>query len=94
MPVSKSANTVTPLRERMIADMAARKLSPASQRSHITSCKRFAAWLCVCPTRQPLTMLSLSHGRGLRAGEVMRLKAGDIDSAKRSIRIVQAKGAQ
>ena len=38
-------NTVSPLRQRMIEDMAARKLSPHRQRSHIHSCKRFAAWL-------------------------------------------------
>ncbi|MGB6859951.1 MAG: hypothetical protein WBE32_03385 [Pseudolabrys sp.] len=36
-------NTVSPLRQRMIEDMAARKLSPHTQRSHIHSCKRFAA---------------------------------------------------
>ena len=38
-------NTVSPLRQRMIEDMAARKLNPHTQRSHIYSCKRFAAWL-------------------------------------------------
>src|SRR6516164_9091178 len=38
-------NPVSPLRQRMIEDMAARKLSPHTQRSHIYSCKRFAAWL-------------------------------------------------
>ena len=37
--------TVSPLRQRMIEDMAARKLTPNTQRSHIYSCKRFAAWL-------------------------------------------------
>jgi len=37
--------TVSPLRQRMIEDMAARKLNPHTQRSHISSCKRFAAWL-------------------------------------------------
>jgi len=36
---------VSPLRQRMIEDMAARKLGPHSQRSHISSCKRFAAFL-------------------------------------------------
>jgi len=36
--------TVSPLRQRMIEDMAARKLNPHTQRSHIQSCKRFAAW--------------------------------------------------
>src|SRR5215831_19288961 len=38
-------NTVSPLRQRMIEDMAGRKLNPHTQRSHIHSCKRFAAWL-------------------------------------------------
>src|SRR5215469_5207708 len=38
-------NTVSPLRKRMIEDMAARKLNPHTQRGHIYSCKRFAAWL-------------------------------------------------
>ena len=37
--------TVSPLRQRMIEDMAARKLNRHTQRSHISSCKRFAAWL-------------------------------------------------
>jgi site-specific recombinase XerD len=37
-------------------------------------------------------MLSLAYGCGLRAGEVVRLKVGDIDSAQKIIRIVQAKG--
>jgi hypothetical protein len=37
--------TVSPLRQRMIEDMTARKLNPHTQRSHISSCKRFAAWL-------------------------------------------------
>ncbi len=38
-------DTVSPLRQRMIEDTAARKLNPHTQRSHISSCKRFAAWL-------------------------------------------------
>jgi integrase/recombinase XerD len=38
-------NTVSPLRQRMIEDMVARKLNPHTQRSHIYSCKRLAAWL-------------------------------------------------
>src|SRR5271155_4985049 len=37
--------TVSPLRQRIIEDMVARKLNPHTQRSHIQSCKRFAAWL-------------------------------------------------
>src|ERR1700720_3167530 len=36
---------VSPLRQRMIEDMNARKLGKHSQRSHIHSCKRFAGFL-------------------------------------------------
>ena len=38
-------NTVSPLRKRMIEDMNARKLCARTQRAHIRSCKRFAAFL-------------------------------------------------
>src|SRR5205807_5746588 len=144
--------TVSPLRQRMIEDMAARKLTPNTQRSHIYSCKRFAAWLkrlpdtatpdevrgfqlhliesrtSICnrnrimtgvrflfrvtlrrhdlaaevwhikePEKLPLVMspeeakrllamsgnlkvhvmLALGYGCGLRAGEIVRLRAGD-----------------
>src|SRR6267154_1692729 len=118
--------TVSPLRQRMIEDMAARKLNPNTQRSHIQSCKRFAAWLKRSPdtataaevwhikeperlppvlspeeVKRVLTMatslkaramLTLAYGCGLRAGEVVRLRAGDIDSEQMIIRIVQSKG--
>jgi site-specific recombinase XerD len=40
-----SPNTVSPLRQRMIEDMNARKLGAHSQRNHIDCCKRFAAFL-------------------------------------------------
>jgi integrase len=40
-----STDTISPLRQRMIEDMNARKLGPHSQRSHISSCKRFAAFV-------------------------------------------------
>jgi integrase/recombinase XerD len=160
-------DAVSPLRQRMIEDMSARKLNPHTQRSHINSCKRFAAYLkrspdtatadeirlfqlhlietgaSICnrnrimtglrflfrvtlrrldlaaeiyhlkePQKIPLVMspdeakrllamagslkvqvlLALSYGAGLRAGEVVRLRAGDIDSAQNIIRIVQSKG--
>jgi len=39
-------------------------------------------------------MLALGYGCGLRAGEIVRLKAGDIDSAQMIIRVVQSKGPQ
>ncbi len=157
----------TPLRQRMIEDMAARNLGPASQSSHLRACKRFTTFLggspetatpddikrfqlfliesgaSICnrnrimtgvkflfrvtlrrhdlvleifhlrePQRVPLVlsqsevkrllamapslkarvMLSLTYGCGMRAGEVVRLRVGDIDSAQNIIRIVQSKG--
>ena len=160
-------NTVSPLRQRMIEDMAARKLNPHTQRSHISSCKRFAAWLkrspdtatpdevrrfqlhlvegdaSICSRNRIMTgvrflfrvtlrrhdlaaeiwhiqepqklppvlspeevkrvltmatslkaraMLTLAYGCGLRASEVARLRACDIDSEQMIIRIVQSKG--
>jgi len=159
--------TVSSLRQRMIEDMTARKLGRHSLRSHIHSCRRFAAFLKRSPDtataddvrrfqlhlveaglgisnrnrimtgvkfllrvtlrrhdlaaeiyhlkeeqKLPLTlspneaerllamagslrdhvMLSLGYGCGLRAGEIVRLKDGDIDSAQMIIRIVQSKG--
>jgi len=160
-------NTVSPLRQRMIEDMVARKLNPHTQRSHISSCQRFAAWLkrspdtatadevrrfqlhliesgaSICNRNRIMTgvrflfrvtlrrhdlaaevwhikepqklppvlsreevkrilamatclkaraMLTLAYGCGLRASEVVRLRAGDIDSEQMIIRIVQSKG--
>jgi site-specific recombinase XerD len=40
-----STDAVSPLRQRMIEDMNARKLGTHSQKSHTYSCKRFAAFL-------------------------------------------------
>ena len=40
-----SIGVVSPLRQRMVEDMTARQPGPHSQRSHIYSCKRFAAFL-------------------------------------------------
>jgi integrase/recombinase XerD len=160
-------NTTSPLRQRMLEDMAARKLNPHTQRSHVYSCKRFAAWLkrspdtatsdevrrfqlyliesgaSICnrnrimtgvrflfrvtlrrhdlaaevwhirepqklppvlspeevkrvltmaPSLKARAMLTLAYGCGLRASEVVRLRAGDIDSEQMIIRIVQSKG--
>jgi integrase/recombinase XerD len=48
--------------------------------------------LAMAATIKLRVMLSLAYGCGLRAGEVVRLKVGDIDSAQKIIRIVQAKG--
>src|SRR6516165_7641188 len=40
-----TTEAITPLRQRMIEDMNARKLGKDTQRGHIYSCKRFAAFL-------------------------------------------------
>ena len=40
-----SSDAVSPLRQRMIEDMNSRKLGARTQKSHIYSCKRFAAFL-------------------------------------------------
>jgi hypothetical protein len=77
--------TVSPLRQRMIEDMAARQLNPHTQRSHIQSCKRFAAWLKRSPAtpdevrRFQLHLVESGTSICNRAGEVVRLRAGDID---------------
>ena len=57
-----STETVSALRRRMIEDMNSRKLDPHTQRSHIYSCKRFAAFLKRCPdtaTREDLRRFQL-----------------------------------
>jgi integrase/recombinase XerD len=44
-----TTEAITPLRQRMIEDMTARKLCAGTQRGHILSCKRFAAFLKQSP---------------------------------------------
>ena len=48
--------------------------------------------LAMSGTLKVRVLLALGYGAGLRAGEVVRLRVGDIDSAQNIIRIVQAKG--
>jgi hypothetical protein len=48
-------DTVSPLRQRMIEDMNARKLGAGTQRGHIRGCKRFAAFLKRANSRAILT---------------------------------------
>src|SRR6201985_31611 len=44
-----TTDTISPLRQRMIEDMNARKLCAGTQRGHIYSCRRFAAFLKQSP---------------------------------------------
>ena len=48
--------------------------------------------LAMAVSLQARVMLTLAYGCGLRAGEVVRLKTGDIDREQKIIRVVQAKG--
>ena len=54
-----STDIVTPLRRRMIEDMNSRKLGTHTQKSHIDSCKRFAAFLKRCPDTATLEDIRL-----------------------------------
>ncbi|MDU9006794.1 tyrosine-type recombinase/integrase, partial [Sedimentitalea todarodis] len=48
--------------------------------------------LLMAPSLKARVMLSLAYGCGMRAGEVVRLRVGDIDGEQEIIRIVQSKG--
>src|ERR1700722_20139920 len=54
-----STDTISPLRQRMIEDMNARKLCAATQTGHIRSCKRFAAFLNRSPDTATLEDIRL-----------------------------------
>ena len=48
--------------------------------------------LAVAKPLKPKVLLSIAYGTGMRAGEVVRLKVGDIDSDQMIIRVIQGKG--
>ncbi|MGI9487497.1 MAG: tyrosine-type recombinase/integrase [Geminicoccaceae bacterium] len=48
--------------------------------------------LAVARPLKAKVMLSIAYGTGMRAGEVWRLKVGDIDSNQMIIRVIQGKG--
>jgi site-specific recombinase XerD len=54
-----STEAVSPLRQRMIEDMNARKLCAGTQRGHIRSCKRFTAFLKRSPDTATLEDIRL-----------------------------------
>jgi hypothetical protein len=76
-----STDAVTPLRQRMIEDMNARKLGAHSQRSHIYSCRRFAAFLKRSPDtatcRMTFVVSSCTWPRRVRAMDLRRSKQRD-----------------
>jgi len=58
----------------------------------VLSPEESSVFLIMATSLQARAMLTLAYGCGLRAGEVVRLRAGDIDSEQMIIRIVQSKG--
>jgi integrase/recombinase XerD len=58
----------------------------------VLSQKEIKRILAMAPSLKAKVMLSLAYGCGMRAGEVVRLKVGNIDSDQENIRIVQSKG--
>jgi integrase/recombinase XerD len=57
-----TTEAITPLRQRMIEDMNSRKLGAHTQRGHVYSCKRFAAFLKRSPetaTREDIRLFQL-----------------------------------
>jgi len=58
-----STDSVSPLRQRMIEDMSARKLCAGTQRGHIRSCKQFAAFLKRSPDSATATSRTRTAAR-------------------------------
>jgi integrase/recombinase XerD len=56
-----TTKAITPLRQRMIEDMNARKLCAGTQRGHIPACKRFAAFLKQSPDTATLDDIRRFH---------------------------------
>ena len=63
-----STDSVSPMRQRMIEDMNARKLCAGTQRGHIHSCKRFAAFLKRSPDAATAEDIRLFHEAADAAG--------------------------
>jgi integrase/recombinase XerD len=59
---------------------------------HVMSQDETRRLLAVASSLKVRVLLSLGYGCGLRAGEVVRLKAKHIDSAQKIIRVEQSKG--
>src|SRR5271167_2322626 len=64
----------------------------ASRKRPVLSPEEIKRVLNMATSLKARAMLSLAYGRGLRASEVARLRACDIDSDQMIIRVVQSKG--
>ena len=68
-----TTEAITPLRQRMIEDMNARKLGKHTQRGHIYSCKRFAGFIKRSPetaTAEDIRRSSYTLRRRIRASAI------------------------
>jgi integrase/recombinase XerD len=66
-----STDAVSPLRQRMIEDMNARKLCAGTQRGHISSCKRFAGFVKQSPdtaTLEDIRCVSICNRNRIMTG--------------------------
>ena len=73
-----STDAISPLRQRMIEDMAARKLGRHAQRSHIHSYRRFAAFFGRSPdtaTTEDEGLAGQGRDRGDPAGGPARMRS-------------------
>ena len=86
---------------RFLFRVTLRRLDLAAEISHIKEPQKIPLVMSPDEAKRLLAMagnlkvhvlLALGYGAGLRAGEVVRLRVGDIDSAQNIIRIAQAKG--
>ena len=60
----------------------------------VLSVQEAAALLAATRNIKHQAALSVAYGAGLRAGEVCRLKVGDVDSQRMALRVEQGKGAK
>src|SRR5208337_3017544 len=83
LPMTTKA--ITPLRQRMIEDMNARKLCAGTQRGHIRACKRFAGFLKGSPDTATLVRPALEvadifrdHGAAWRSANAGHVSLGQL----------------
>jgi site-specific recombinase XerD len=79
-----NSKPISPLRQRLIDDITARRFSEDTKRDYVRSVRKFAAFLG--------RALSVAYGAGLRVSEVANLKVSDIDSGRMMLRVEQGKG--
>jgi integrase/recombinase XerD len=92
-------HTITALRFFFSATLdrpdALAKMSPVREPRKlpvVLSCEEVARLIEAAATPKYQAALSVAYGAGLRAGEVVAIKVGDIDSTRMTLRVEQGKG--